>query len=276
MLQRALRAISLCLVLTLPVVSSAYTIDFEDVGANLPIAGNLYYSGQSALPGPTDFGSGGASFHNEFTDFGGGCCWQGFAYSQTTDTTTSGPANQYSAFPGSGAGGSPTYGVGFTGGADGGGGISTIDFGGEVSLGGAWITNTTWAVLSMQNGDAFAKKFGGVSGNDPDWMELTVTGLDGLGMAIGSVVFALADFRFADNGLDYIVEDWSFVDLSGLGPVHGLDFSMSSSDASFGFLNTPAYFGLDDLQVVPEPGSGALLALGIGALAARRKRMKQS
>lgn len=270
MLHRALRAICLFLVLSLPVASAALNVDFEDVGSNLPIGSEFFYNGHSASPGPTDFVSGGATFNNEFTDFGGGCCWQGFAYSQTTDTTSAGLANQYSAFPGSGAGGSATYGIGFTGGAVGGGGISTIDFGSAVALEGAWFTNTTWAALSMQNGDLFAKQFGGASGSDPDFLELTITGLDGLGVAIGSVVFALADFRFADNGLDYIVEDWTFVDLSGLGVVHGLDFSLDSSDTSFGFLNTPAYFAIDDLQIVPEPGTGSLLALGLAALAVRR------
>jgi len=270
MLHRALRAISLFLALNVPVASGALSIEFEDVGSNLPIGSEFFYNGHSAAPGPTDFVSGGATFQNQFTNFGGGCCWQGFAYSQMTDTTTPGLANQYSAFPGAGAGGSATYGIGFTGGAVSGGGISTIDFGSAIALEGAWITNTTWTLLSMRDGDLFAKKFGGDSGSDPDFLELTITGLDGLGLAIGSVVFALADFRFADDGLDHLVEDWTFVDLSGLGAVHGLDFSMDSSDAAFGFLNTPAYFAIDDLQIVPEPGTGALFALGLAALARRR------
>ncbi len=275
MLRSALCAIYLFLALWMPVASGAGTIDFEDVGSNLPVAGNFFYDGRSATPGPTDFTSGGATFNNEFTNFGGGCCWQGFAYSQTTDTTTAGPANQFSAIPGTGVAGSATYGIGFTGGAAGGGGISTIGFGSEVSLDGAWITNTTWAALSMREGDAFAKKFGGASGSDPDYFELTITGLDGLGLPIGSVVFALADYRFVDDSLDYLVDAWTFVDLSGLGAVHGLDFSLESSDTSFGFLNTPAYFALDDVQVVPEPGTGTLLALGLVALRARSRAQRR-
>ena len=268
MLHRALRALFLFLALSAPGVAGAVTIDFEDVGSNLPIGTSFFYNGSSALPGPTDFTSGGATFANHFTDFGGGCCWDGFAYSQVTNNTTPGFGNQYSAYAGGGAGGSATYAIAFTGSA-----TSTIDFGADVLLSQALFTNTTYAALSMANGDAFAKKFGGVSGNDPDFLKLTITGLDGVGAQTGSLELFLADFRFADNALDYILDAWTSLDLSGLGVVHGLDFTLESSDNGPFGMNTPAYFALDDLTytVVPEPGTGALLALGLAALRARRR-----
>ena len=83
----------------------------------------------------------------------------------------------------------------------------------------AQVTNTTYAWDSMLNGDGFAKQFGGASGDDPDFLQLVITGYDALGVATGSVDFLLADYRFADNAQDYILTDWTPVDLSSLGAV---------------------------------------------------------
>ena len=146
MLKRV-RALLLFLVLCTPIGVAATTVDFEDVGANLPIGSDFFYDGSSETPGPTDFVSGGATFHNQFDDFGGGCCWSGFAYSQTTDTTTPGFTNQMSAYPGGGAGGSDTYAVGFTG-----GGVSSLESGTDVLLSDAFVTNPTYAALLDADG----------------------------------------------------------------------------------------------------------------------------
>jgi hypothetical protein len=161
--------------------------------------------------------------------------------------------------------------VGFSGGIEG-ATATRITFDQETSLAGAWFTNTTWAALSMQNGDAFAKQFGGPSGDDPDFLSLTIRGFDASGLPTGAIEFLLADYRFADNDLDFIVDDWTWVDLAGLGAVQELDFLIASSDTAFGFINTPAYFAMDDLVIVPEPHTGGLLALGLAGLGLTRRR----
>jgi len=231
---RQLTRLALSLVvIALAAPAAAVKITFEELGENLPIkdpsTGGLqfFYNGSSAarVGQPTNF-----------------------------DTTTPGFVNQYSAIAGSGAFGSRTYGVAFTGGqvgaqAD----VSRITFAAPVSLKGAYFTNTTYAALSMRDGDSFAKKFGGPSGNDPDYFILTITGRDSQNAVTGSVEFALADYRFADPALDYIVSNWTFVDLSSLGEVAALEFSLDSSDQSFGFLNTPSYFAMDNLTFTHDP-----------------------
>ncbi|MGE4652748.1 MAG: DUF4465 domain-containing protein [Myxococcota bacterium] len=243
--------------------ASATVVDFEALGAALPAAGPGYYDGAD---GAGVFSTQGAHFANSYS----GGFWQAFGYSQHHDSVTPGFGNQWSAFPGSGAAGSATFAVGFQG--FGAAGEPRIQFDAETALHGAHLTNTTYAALSMRDGDPFAKAFGGVSGADPDFLLLRILGYDGGGDPTGSVDFYLADFRFADSAQDYIVDDWRFVDLSGLGGVQSLRFEIEGSDiGSFG-LNTPGYFALDNLQLIPEPDSLGLTALGLAMLAFLRPR----
>ncbi|MFP8877643.1 MAG: DUF4465 domain-containing protein, partial [Myxococcota bacterium] len=261
--RRLLASFALCLPSLSPGPASAGVIDFEVLGAALPAAGPGYYDGADGAGG---FSTQGAHFANSYS----AGFWQAFAYSQHGDSVTPGFGNQWSAFPGSGANGSATFAVGFQG--YGAAGQPRIQFDAERMLQGAHVTNTTYAALSMRDGDPFAKAFGGVGGTDPDFLRLRILGYDSSGNPTGSVDFYLADFRFADSAQDYIVNDWRFVDLSSLGGVQSLRFEVEGSDVgSFG-LNTPGYFALDNLQLIPEPGSLGLAALGLAMLAFARPR----
>ncbi len=231
---------------------------------DLPLAAESQYFPAAT----TTFTSGLARFEHSYSDFGiPGCCWNGWTYSNTTDTTTAGFTNQYSAYAGSGAGGSANYGVAFLG-------EPTVRFDAPSAVSGAYFTNTTYAALSMLNGDGFSKKFGGATGNDADFLKLTVTGWNAANQSTGSVDFYLADYRFADNSSDYVVRDWAFVNLETLGAVSKLTFGLTSTDNGPFGINTPAYFAMDNLAVtaVPEPSALLLLAGGLALLTVARKR----
>jgi hypothetical protein len=239
---------------------------------DLPLAPNSFYFPATS----TNFVSGPATYnhHYEPNSLAPGCCWTGWTYSDMTDTTTPGFENQYSAYPGSGVSSSTNYGVAFLGGGVGDPSpavvtTAPVTFATPGVVTGAYFTNTTYTALSMRDGYFNAKKFGGDSGNDPDFFELIITGKDAAGNSTGTVDFFLADFRFADNSKDYIVTTWTPVDLSSLGAVKQLTFGLVSSDNDpmFG-MNTPAYFAMDNLTTaaVPEPSSIVLLLSGLAVM----------
>lgn len=243
--------------------AAAAVVTFETV----PLPPSGYYNGSG--------GSGsvvldGVTFRNNYDNTYDS--WSGFAVSNQTDTTTAGYLNQYSAYTGSGAGGSAKYAVGYYSTYE--TATTNITFATLTDLAGkgTLLTNTTYAALDMINGGGFgSKKFGGPTGNDADWLLVTIQGYTA-GLAAGSAVnFYLADFRFPDNSQDYIVNDWRYVDFSSIGSVDELRFSMSSSDNdAFGTL-TPTYFAMDNFLAVPEPSS-LLISLSSLGLLVRRKR----
>lgn len=113
------------------------------------------------------------------------------------------------------------------------------------------IANTTYAYNSMKNGDAFAKKFGGLSGNDADSFVLKI-GFYHKGKLLSRFSVVLADYRFADNSKDYILDSWQTVfcakqGVGQLGPIDSTVFELQSSDSgSFG-MNTPGFFAIDEV-----------------------------
>lgn len=172
--------------------------------------------------------------------------WSGFAHSTMTDTTTSGYQNQYAAITGSGLTDNSyltanTYGKTEIN-------LPYVAEGNAIS--GFYVTNSTYAALSMLNGDKFAKKFGGDDGNDPDYFRLIATGYDYNNNITGYDTFYLADFRFDDNNLDYIIDEWTWFDLSKLGDkLVKITCQLESSDESAFGMNTPGYFCLDNFNL---------------------------
>lgn len=265
-------SLGVTLLLAVAAPASAEIIDLEDL--ILPDV-NTFYNGADGAGG---FVSRGAVFNNLFTDFGGFTAWSGWSYSNVIDVTTPGFLNQYAAYhlPDGGGDASPNYAVGFAFHP----GDAFILLPPETVPLSVRITNTTYAALSMLQGDEFAKRFGGDSGDDPDFLLLSITGLDAFDQPTGAVEFYLADYRFDDNSLDYVVNGWTTVDLTSLGAATTLSFALFSSDVGDFGINTPTYFALDNLEVgggiiedvvsMPEPGTLGLLGVGALTLVAAR------
>jgi hypothetical protein len=218
------------------------------------------------------FTSSGAFFNNAYNALFGS--WGGFALSRATDTTTPGFGNQYSAWAGSGFGGSSQFAIGYVDSFT--PTYPTITLpAGEIPLSIA-VSNTTYAALVIRDGDPGfgVEKFGGASGSDPDWYKLIITGVDENSATTGTVEFYLADYRFANNAQDYIVSAWATVDLTSLpNSTRALKFDVASSDVGAFGINTPTYFAADQLTTtVPEPGSISLLALGTLTTLRRRRK----
>jgi hypothetical protein len=201
-----------------------------------------YWNGSD---GSGAFNSAAVRFHNSYNaDW---FSWSGWANSSVTDNTSPGWMNQYSAFTGKGFDGSNNYAVGYATTP------AVLDFTEDKAFAveGFFVTNSTYAGLSMSDGDDFTKKFGGDEGTDPDFFRLDLWGARD-GNDADTLSFYLADFRSENSFEDYIVNTWQWVDLSSLGKVDSLQFALSSSDMGDWGMNTPGYFCLDNLYVIPD------------------------
>lgn len=219
----------------------------------LTLAGtDTAYINYSAPGEDVGFSNGLVYFPCVYDTSGGYEYWSyGFAYSNMTDSVTSGFMNQYSAKTAIGYGASAKYAVAY--GTD--NSITLQGAAAGATVNGFYITNSTYAYNSMRDGDTYAKKFGDTTGTGlttgqgtaPDWFLLTIRGYNNSVASTDSVNFYLADFRGA-TASDYILNTWQWVDLTSLGHVDSISFKLTSSDNSFGFMNTPAYFCIDDFK----------------------------
>lgn len=102
-----------------------------------------------------------------------------------------------------------------------------------------YVTNTTYAVNFLSNGDPYNPAMA-----SNGYFEVTAKGFKADGTT------AEASIRLAEGR--NIVKDWKCWDLSGLGAVQRLEFTVSGSEdlyGAYGF-NAPTYFAIDDIAVV--------------------------
>ena len=228
-------------------------------------------------------------------DSGGYQWWAGMAYSNITDNTTPGYANQFSAITGGGLDSDAqtvageTYVIAYQ---DTYQGINpSVDLnpesGSDIQIDGIYLTNTTYAYLAIKDGNdgseyPYVKKFGGESGDDKDFFYVTITGYDKDYNQTGTYDFYLADYRFDDNDLDYVIDAWTYVDFKEAGFTMGTtSFTLEfvTSDVGEYGANTPFYAALGgmNVSVIPEPSAYAALfgALSLGFVLMRRRALKK-
>lgn len=105
---------------------------------------------------------------------------------------------------------------------------------------GAFFNLNIYTFYSILYGDGYARAF-----TEGDELTLTVHGVDKYENE-KSLDITLASFN---DGCLTAATNWKYVDLSSLGTVEEIYFTMSSTDSGQWGMNTPAYFCLDKLTV---------------------------
>lgn len=248
-------------------VAAQRIINFDD----LTLGPDSYWDGSDDTGG---FTTGGLGFNNQYDRSDGWESWGGWSYSNINDPTTGGFGNQFASAAGLGLGSTGIYGVAYV--DDFNPTFPTITLLENEFIQSIRVTNTTYAYMAMHTGDV-AKKF---ESEDDDFFRLIITGLNTANTPVASIDFYLADFRHENSLDDYILNEWATVDLSTFGPdIRSIQFALESSDTGIWGMNTPAYFALGEVTVIPEPSAYALgggLLAGLLLLVRRRGRREQT
>lgn len=193
-------------------------------------------------------------FHNAWADYN---FWYGFALASCTDTAYTGMADQFRCVAGGGLAGKGTpYIIAYA--MEGMSAYSPC----EVYFtqdNEAWQAEEiylcigSWALHNVTVGGAGHTFAAG------DSLVIEIEGLDQDGDAIEGkqVTFFLADYRSANEADWTLNKGWEKCDLTALGEVYGLRFTMKTSDVGDWGSNTALYFALDGLKISrPEVVAG--------------------
>ena len=187
-------------------------------------------------------------------DSWGGSFWEGFTICKSANNTEGGLAHQWSNMAGGGIGsvsesGSVTvdanapyvlaYFVNWFGNEN-----CTVSFtdGQKREAVGMYVVNTPYAYFACLNGEAPARAF------DVEGDSFTITAHGVNGTTETEATLELVGYH---NGTLSAVNDWTWWDLSGLGQVDKIYFTMNSTDTGSWGVNTPTYFAMDRLTVKP-------------------------
>lgn len=200
-----------------PLATEQETTDWngDPITAKL-FSGTLYTEEQAAVKG-------------YFNDYGGLYdTWYGFVVSSLTDRTTEGYTNDKSVYAEGGAGNSKNFAVAYVDTYDSakGAGIPTIEFDRAVKPLSVELANTTYLYLYF---------LGSYPATVTD-VRVIVTGWNN-GTQTGTVEALMADGAAAT-----VKSGWELVDLTALGSVTSLTFTLQTTDPM-----APTYFALDNL-----------------------------
>lgn len=109
---------------------------------------------------------------------------------------------------------------------------------------GVYVCNHPWAYYDCEHGEGAARAFA-----DGDYFELTAHGVD----AEGNEKTTSINLVEYTNGELQALNDWTFFDLSSLGEVESVYFSLNSTDVGTYGMNTASYFCMDKFQVNDIP-----------------------
>ncbi len=218
-------------------VGFSQVIDFENLSTLLGY--NSFYNGSKSII--SNITSGGVNLKSSFTKSENTESWTDWTFSKDKNITLAGFNNSRASITNGGFATSTNYAVSY-------GTSNIMKFNSISTVIGMQVSNSTYAYLSMKNGDSFSKKFGGVSGTDADYFLVTINGFrNGILNTMLGVSVYLADFRSAMPQEDYILDTWKQVDLSILGAVDSLQFQLISTDNGIFGMNTPAFFVVDNI-----------------------------
>ncbi|MDR2083967.1 MAG: DUF4465 domain-containing protein [Bacteroidales bacterium] len=217
------------------------TATFED----FELANESHYQGDESLDG---FTSGTFFFGNSFTeewDY-----WEGFAVSNHT-TKEFDPDNniegQFYNVVGSGYKDSKNFGVVYP--PYGGLSMVTMPENSSMQVKGVYVTNSAWTYYTMLNGDTYmGDPFG-----QGDWYKIIATGENSEGETT-TTEFYLADFRSDNPNEHYIIEEWTWFDLSVLGEIVNVGFDLDASRKNEYGLTITSYFCIDDFNGTGNAG----------------------
>lgn len=128
-----------------------------------------------------------------------------------------------------------------------------IKLGAAQVISGMAVTNNTYVVNAILNGDGMSEEEAGkgLPFHAGDYFKLIVVGYNN-DEEVATAEFYLADFRADKEGEKWVyAENWQWMDLTSLGEVDALGFKLETTKKNTYGATTPTYFCFDNLGGSP-------------------------